>query len=249
MAAGRFVPVGGQWIEPDSNLPSGESLARQFLEGKKFFLREFGVEPREVWVPDSFGYSGALPQIAIAGGADYFLTQKISWNDTNVLLHHSFLWEGIDGSRIFTHFPPVDTYNSMVSAAELHRAERQFRDKGASNVSLLPFGWGDGGGGPTREMLASAERFADLEGSPRVEISTPQRFFAETVAEYREPSVWVGELYLEFHRGAATTQIELKHGNRRAERRPVARSRILVHGGGSQGERGVSARGTGAAVA
>lgn len=217
VAEGRFVPVGGQWIEPDSNLPSGESLARQFLEGKKFFRDEFGVEPREVWVPDSFGYSGAFPQIAIAGGADYFLTQKISWNDTNVFPHHTFLWEGIDGSRIFTHFPPADTYNSMVSAEEVHRAERQFRDKGASSMSLLPFGWGDGGGGPTREMLASAARFADLEGSPRVELSTPQRFFEEASAEYENPPVWVGELYLEFHRGVATTQIELKRGNRLSE--------------------------------
>ncbi|MHA6668358.1 alpha-mannosidase [Homoserinimonas sp. A447] len=217
VAGGRFVPVGGQWVEPDSNLPSGESLARQFVEGKKFFAEEFGVEPREVWLPDSFGYSGALPQIAIAGGADYFLTQKISWNDTNVFPHHTFLWEGIDGSRIFTHFPPADTYNSMVSAEELHRAERQFRDKGASKVSLLPFGWGDGGGGPTREMLASARRFADLEGSPRVELSTPQRFFEEASAEYEKPPVWVGELYLEFHRGVATTQIELKRGNRLSE--------------------------------
>ena len=217
VAAGRFVPVGGQWIEPDSNLPSGESLARQFVEGKKFFREEFGFEPREVWVPDSFGYSGAFPQIAIAGGADYFLTQKLSWNDTNAFPHHSFLWEGIDGSRIFTHFPPSDTYNSMVSAEELHRAERQFRDKGASTMSLLPFGWGDGGGGPTREMLASAARFADLEGSPRVEISTPQRFFEEASAEYENPPVWVGELYLEFHRGVATAQIELKRGNRRSE--------------------------------
>ena len=217
VADGRFVPVGGQWIEPDSNLPSGESLARQFVEGKKFFREEFDFEPREVWVPDSFGYSGAFPQIALAGGADYFLTQKLSWNDTTIFPHHTFLWEGIDGSRIFTHFPPADTYNSMVSASELHRAERNFRDKGASSMSLLPFGWGDGGGGPTREMLASVERFADLEGSPRVDISTPQRFFEEASTEYVAPPVWVGELYLEFHRGVATTQIELKRGNRASE--------------------------------
>lgn len=217
VAEGRFVPVGGQWVEPDSNLPSGESLARQFLEGKRFFTEEFGVEPREVWVPDSFGYSGAFPQIALAAGAESFLTQKLSWNDTNEFPHHSFLWEGIDGSRIFTHFPPADTYNSMVSAAELHRAERQFKDKGPSNTSLLPFGWGDGGGGPTREMLASAERFRDLEGSPRVQISSPQRFFDEARAEYVDPPVWVGELYMEGHRGVATTQVELKRGNRRSE--------------------------------
>ena len=222
---GRFVPVGGQWVEPDSNLPSGESLARQFLEGKKFFMEEFGVEPREVWVPDSFGYSGALPQIALSAGADYFLTQKLSWNDTNPFPHHTFLWEGIDGSRIFTHFPPADTYNSMISAPELHRAERQLRDKGASSMSLLPFGWGDGGGGPTREMLAAAYRFGDLEGSPRVELSTPKRFFDQASAEYPSPPVWVGELYLEAHRGvsnASRTQTW-----KPARRDPPAPSRTL----------------------
>lgn len=217
VAEGRFVPIGGQWIEPDSNLPSGESLARQFLQGKQFFLEEFGIEPTEVWIPDSFGYSGALPQIAAAAGSRYFLTQKLSWNDTNSFPHHTFYWEGIDGTRILTHFPPADTYNSMVSAEELHRAERQFREKGKSNTSLLPFGWGDGGGGPTREMLAAVERTHDLEGSPRVKFSDAHTFFAEAETEYEHPPVWVGELYLEAHRGVATTQVQLKQDNRRSE--------------------------------
>jgi alpha-mannosidase len=218
VAEGRFIPTGGQWVEPDCNLPSGESLARQLIEGKRFFREEFGVETDDVWIPDSFGYSGGLPQIAAAAGARYFLTQKISWNETNTFPHHSFLWEGIDGTRIFTHFPSADTYHAEVSAADLRRAESQFADKGATNLSLLPFGWGDGGGGPTEDMLASATRYADLEGAPRVILSSPARFFSEAEADLTDPPVWVGELYLERHRGVATTQIALKRGNRRAER-------------------------------
>lgn len=217
VAEGRFVPVGGQWVEPDSNLPGGESLVRQFVEGTRFFVEEFGVHPREVWVPDSFGYSAALPQIARAAGANAFLTQKLSWNDTNRFPHHSFLWEGIDGTRIFTHFPPADTYNARVSAEELLRAERQLTEAGNATTSLLPFGWGDGGGGPTREMLAAAHRFGDLEGAPRVRLSSPATFFAHARHELDEPPVWVGELYLEAHRGVSTTQIAMKRGNRRAE--------------------------------
>src|SRR5206468_392213 len=106
------------------NLPGGEALVRQFVAGKGYFLRELGVETTEVWLPDSFGYSGALPQIVRASGSDSFLTQKISWNETNAMPHHTFLWEGIDGSRVFTHFPPVDTYSSDLGAIELDRAER-----------------------------------------------------------------------------------------------------------------------------
>ncbi|WP_350346999.1 glycoside hydrolase family 38 C-terminal domain-containing protein [Agromyces sp. G08B096] len=214
---GRFVPVGGMWVESDTNLPGGEALARQFVAGKGFFLREFGVEPTEVWLPDSFGYSAAMPQIARAAGADHFLTQKLSWNETNVMPHHTFEWEGIDGTRIFTHFPPVDTYNSDLSPAELARAERQYAEKGAANSSLVPFGYGDGGGGPTREMLAAAERAADLEGSPVVRVESPRAFFEAAREEYPAPPVWAGELYLEFHRGTYTSQARTKRGNRRSE--------------------------------
>ncbi|HEY8911874.1 alpha-mannosidase [Lacisediminihabitans sp.] len=214
---GRFVPVGGMWVESDTNLPGGEALARQFVAGKGFFLREFGVDPLEVWLPDSFGYSAALPQIASAAGSEYFLTQKISWNETNVMPHHTFDWEGIDGTRIFTHFPPVDTYNSVLSGQELATAQRQYAEKGAANSSLVPFGFGDGGGGPTREMLAAASRTASLEGSPTVRIASPRRFFDDARAEYPHPPVWTGELYLEFHRGTYTSQARTKQGNRRSE--------------------------------
>ncbi|MFS0913183.1 alpha-mannosidase [Microbacterium sp. 179-I 3D2 NHS] len=217
IADGRFVPAGGMWVESDTNMPGGEALARQFVRGKRFFLEEFGVEPLDVWLPDSFGYSAALPQIARAAGSRWMLTQKMSWNETNVMPHHTFLWEGIDGSRIFTHFPPVDTYNARLSAEEVARAERQYAEKGAANTSLVPFGYGDGGGGPNREMVAAARRLRSLEGSATVTLSTPARFFEAAEAEYPSPPVWSGEMYLEFHRGTYTSQARTKRGNRRSE--------------------------------
>lgn len=217
VAEGRFIPVGGMWVESDTNLPGSEAMARQFVEGKRFFAEELGHEPREVWLPDSFGYSGALPQIARAAGMDHFLTQKISWNEVNRFPHHTFEWEGIDGTRIFTHFPPVDTYNSILSGEELAHAEHNFADKGRANTSLVPFGFGDGGGGPTREMVAAAARTADLEGSPTVRVASPAAFFAAARAEFDPAPVWAGELYLEFHRGTYTSQARTKQGNRRSE--------------------------------
>ncbi|GAA0897034.1 glycoside hydrolase family 38 C-terminal domain-containing protein [Pseudonocardia zijingensis] len=216
-AEGRFVPVGGMWVESDTNMPGGEALARQFVAGKRFFIEQLGVEPQEVWLPDSFGYSAALPQIIKAAGSRWFLTQKISWNETNVMPHHTFRWQGIDGTQVFTHFPPVDTYNSELSQRELHRAQRQYAEKGRANTSLVPFGWGDGGGGPTREMLAAAARTKSLEGSPAVRMTSPAEFFSTAESEYPRPPVWSGELYLEFHRGTYTSQARTKRGNRRSE--------------------------------
>ena len=214
---GRFVPVGGMWVESDTNMVGGEAMVRQFVYGKRYFLDNFGVECREVWLPDSFGYSAALPQIVKLAGCRWFLTQKISWNQVNRFPHHTFYWEGIDGTRIFTHFPPVDTYNSDLSGRELAHAAANFREKGAATVSLAPFGWGDGGGGPTREMIARARRTANLEGSPRVTMQTPAEFFAAAEAEYPNAPVWAGELYLELHRGTYTSQAKTKQGNRRSE--------------------------------
>jgi len=216
-AEGRFAPVGGMWVESDTNMPGGEALARQLVHGAGFFAGELGVDSDGVWLPDSFGYSAALPQIAVLAGRRWLLTQKISWNDTNRFPHHTFDWEGIDGTRIRTHFPPVDTYNAELSGGELARAQRQFAEKGRANTSLVPFGWGDGGGGPTREMLAAAHRTRDLEGSPTVRLARPSEFFAAAAAEYPDPPVWVGELYLEYHRGTYTTQSRTKRGNRRSE--------------------------------
>ncbi|WP_394939550.1 alpha-mannosidase [Psychromicrobium sp. YIM B11713] len=214
---GRFIPVGGMWVEPDTNMPGSEAMARQFVYGKRFFLEEFGVETEEVWLPDTFGYSAALPQIVKAAGAKWFLTQKISWNTVNKFPHHTFNWEGIDGTRIFTHFPPVDTYSSDLSGGQLAHAARNFQEKGAASHSLAPFGWGDGGGGPTREMLARSVRNKNLEGAPRLSIESPADFFRAAEAEYQNPPVWAGELYLEFHRGTYTTQAKNKQGNRRSE--------------------------------
>ncbi|QQS01905.1 MAG: alpha-mannosidase [Austwickia sp.] len=215
---GRWVPTGGAWVEADGNLPGSEALARQLVHGKRFFRREFGVTTRGVWLPDSFGYTAAYPQVARLAGNDWFLTQKLSWNQTNAFPHHTFWWEGIDGTRIFTHFPPADTYNGSMNVEDVQRASRQFRDKGGASRSLYPFGYGDGGGGPTREMLERHRRMADLEGLPRVTIEPPDQFFAAAVAEYGEAApVWAGELYLELHRGTLTTQARSKAFNRRCE--------------------------------
>src|SRR3954452_161155 len=215
---GSWAPGGSMWVEADANMPGGEALVRQLVHGKRFFREELGVDTREVWLPDSFGYSGAFPQLARLAGARWFLTQKLSWNQVNRMPHHSFWWAGIDGTRIFTHFPPADTYGAQITGEELARASRQFADKGPATRSLLPFGYGDGGGGPTREMLERARRVADLEGSPRLHIQSPADFFTEAEAEYAdEAPVWTGELYLEFHRGTYTSQAATKRGNRRSE--------------------------------
>ncbi|MER6447169.1 alpha-mannosidase [Streptomyces venezuelae] len=217
IADGQFVPVGGMWVESDTNMVGGEAMARQFLYGKKFFLDEFGIDTQNVWLPDSFGYTAAMPQIVKLSGSRWFLTQKICWSQTNAFPHHTFWWEGIDGTRVFTHFPPVDTYNSDLGGAQLAHAARNYREKGRGSRSLVPFGWGDGGGGPTREHLARARRQRDLEGSPRVAIERPDAFFEKARAEYADAPVWAGELYLELHRGTYTSQAKTKQGNRRSE--------------------------------
>ncbi|MEU9171663.1 glycoside hydrolase family 38 C-terminal domain-containing protein [Streptomyces sp. NPDC048420] len=217
---GQFLPTGSLWVEPDTNISGGEALVRQFVHGKRFFLEEFGVETEEMWLPDTFGYNAALPQLMKLAGVKWFLTQKISWNTTNKFPHHTFWWEGIDGTRIFSHFPPVDSYNGELSGAEVAHSVRNFQDKAGANHSLIPFGYGDGGGGPTREMLARAERLRDLEGSARVELEGPVDFFRRAHDEYEANGgapVWSGELYLEFHRGTLTSQLATKQGNRRSE--------------------------------
>ncbi|MGW1255489.1 alpha-mannosidase [Streptomyces sp. NPDC002513] len=217
VAEGRFVPAGGMWVESDTNMPGSEAMARQFVHGKRFFLDEFGIENDEAWLPDTFGFAAGLPQIIKAAGSKWLLTQKISWSQTNRFPHHTFLWEGIDGTRIFTHFPPVDTYTCSMKGSEIAHAARNFRDKGVARHSLAPTGWGDGGGGTTREMVAKAARLRDLEGSARVVWETPERFFTRAEAEYPHPPVWVGELYLELHRATLTSQAKTKQGNRRSE--------------------------------
>ncbi|MGW5106601.1 alpha-mannosidase [Nocardia sp. NPDC004123] len=217
VAEGRFVPAGGMWVESDTNMPGSEAMARQFVHGKRFFLAEFGIENEEAWLPDTFGFAAGLPQIIKAAGSRWLLTQKISWSQTNRFPHHTFLWEGIDGTRIFTHFPPVDTYNCSMQGREIAHAARNFKEKGRATRSLAPTGWGDGGGGTTREMVAKAARMRDLEGAPTVRWDRPADFFAAAEAEYPNPAVWVGELYLELHRATLTSQARTKQGNRRSE--------------------------------
>ncbi|MEU6282844.1 glycoside hydrolase family 38 C-terminal domain-containing protein [Streptomyces sp. NPDC047028] len=217
VADGRFVPAGGMWVESDTNMPGSEAMARQFVHGKRFFLDEFGVENEEAWLPDTFGFAAGLPQIIRAAGSKWLLTQKISWSQTNSFPHHTFRWEGIDGTRIFTHFPPVDTYNCSMKGSEIAHAARNFKDRGRARHSLAPTGWGDGGGGTTREMVAKAARLRDLEGSATVNWETPRAFFEKAEAEYPDAPVWVGELYLELHRATLTSQAKTKQGNRRSE--------------------------------
>jgi alpha-mannosidase len=210
IVAGQWEPIGAMWVEADCNLPSGESLVRQLLHGKRFFMREFGHETKVLWLPDVFGYPGNLPQLMAEAGCDFFLTQKLSWNDTNKPEHHTFIWEGIDGTRIFTHFPPADTYNGSFSAEEVERSVRTFKDGDRSNRSLYLFGWGDGGGGPQPEMIESAHRL-------QVEMGRAAVFFEAASAEAHDLTTWVGELYFELHRGTYTSQSRTKLLNRSAE--------------------------------
>ncbi|HEY0813580.1 MAG TPA: glycoside hydrolase family 38 C-terminal domain-containing protein [Pseudonocardia sp.] len=206
-AEGRFVPVGGMWVEPDTNMPGGEAMARQFVLGAGFFRDELGVESDGVWLPDSFGYSAGLPQIAAAAGRRWVLIQKISRSEPNPFPHHTFAWEGIDGTRIRAHVTPIDSDDAGQA-----RAQRQF-----TALSLVLFGGGVGGGGPTREMVAAAHRTRDLEGSPAAHLARPSEFFAAAGAENPTAPVWSGELSFEHPRGAYTAQAATKRGNRRSE--------------------------------
>jgi alpha-mannosidase len=217
VAAGRWIPVGGSWIEPDCNLPSGESLARQFLYGQRFFERELGRRSTEFWNPDVFGYTAQLPQLMREAGIARFLTQKLSWNRFTAPESHTFEWQGLDGSSVLTHFPPADTYNAEATVEELRRSAAVYKDHGRSRHSLLVFGHGDGGGGPTREMLERLRRAADLAGLPRTVIRSPVAFFDDLEADARDLRTVSGELYFEYHRGTYTSQAALKRGNREGE--------------------------------
>jgi alpha-mannosidase len=215
--SGQFVPAGGSWVEPDLNIPSGEALVRQLLYGQRFFEREFGSRCREFWAPDAFGYTGQLPQLMRGAGITRFFTQKLSWNRFNKPDNHTFVWQGDDGSEVLVHFPPADNYSSMADVNELLKTAREYKNLDHSNTSLLVFGHGDGGGGPTREMLESLRRARDLQGLPRTRIASPTEFFETLEAERAERPVVVGELYFEYHRGVYTTQAFVKRGNRKSE--------------------------------
>ena len=221
VASGQWHPVGGMWVEPDMNLPSGESIVRQLVFGQRYFESRFGVRSSVVWIPDVFGYPATLPQIFKLGGCSRFITQKLSWNKQNVFPHSTFCWEGVDGSRVLTHFPPVDTYNAEITPAEVRYAEGNFKEHGWSNWSLMPFGHGNGGGGPTREMMERARRMADLDGVSPISVGTVEQFFGHVESEIAAGApvpVWTGELYFEMHRGTLTSQSATKTGNRLCER-------------------------------
>jgi alpha-mannosidase len=218
ISKGRIECQGGMWVEPDMNLTGGESLVRQCLYGKRFFKEEFGKEINNLWLPDVFGYSAALPQILKKSGIDHFITQKISWNETNTFPHHTFLWYGIDGTPIETHFLPTDDYNCDNHPQKLIEASHRFAQSDIHDGYLNLFGIGDGGGGPSRRHIEWAIRGEDCEGVPKMHLS-PAGEFMHYLEEQdvRDLPVWRGELYLELHRGTYTTQALIKKYNRTIE--------------------------------
>ncbi|KAM7337898.1 hypothetical protein ACRRTK_004017 [Alexandromys fortis] len=213
----QFVPVGGTWVDMDGNLPSGESMVRQFLQGQNFFLQEFGKVCSEFWLPDTFGYSAQLPQIMRGCGIKRFLTQKLSWNLVNSFPHHTFVWEGLDGSQVLVHFPPGDSYGMQGTVEEVLKTVTNNRDKGRTNHSGFLFGFGDGGGGPTQTMLDRLKRLSNTDGLPRVQLSSPEQLFTALERDSGKLCTWVGELFLELHNGTYTTHAQLKKGNRECE--------------------------------
>ncbi len=226
---GRWEPMGGMWVEADCNLTGAESLARQFLLGRTYFREHFGADAESpvLWLPDVFGYAWALPQLIHQAGLKYFMTIKIGWNQYNRLPYDTFLWQGLDGTQILTHFSTVmelgspwfSTYNSMANPCEALGAWNNFQQKDLHRDLLMAYGYGDGGGGPTREMIENIEMMQDFPGLPRVKQSSVKNFFEsiEPLVESPKMPVWNGELYLEYHRGTYTTQARNKRANRKSE--------------------------------
>lgn len=218
---GRWIPEGGMWLEADCNLTSGESLVRQFLYGKQFFKEEFGIDSKLLWLPDVFGYSGALPQIMKECGIEYFMTTKLAWNQIDKFPNDTFLWKGIDGTGILTHLittPGVGqdiknthftTYNGMLDADAVIGAWERYQNKDLNNEVLICYGYGDGGGGPTRQMLECSSRLEQgIAGIPKVVQESPVEYFErldERVRNHKRLPQWEGELYFEYHRGTLTS--------------------------------------------
>ena len=229
---GRWECEGSMWVEADCNLSSGESLVRQVLYGKNYFLREFGVENRVLWLPDVFGYSAALPQILRKSGVDWFVTSKISWNDTNRMPHDTFRWRGIDGTEINTQFitaqddygKPTNTgctYVGSTRSTQVQGTYKRYSEKFLHNEALLTFGYGDGGGGPTVHHLELARRGAKgIPGGPNLKIDFAGDYLKRLEKNMEGRSDvprWQGELYLEYHRGTYTTMARNKRFNRQSE--------------------------------
>ncbi len=216
VAEGRWEVQGAMWVEADTNVPSGESLVRQLLYGKRFWREEFGLDVRHLWLPDVFGYSAALPQLLRQAGVDTFMTQKLSWNIVNKFPHHTFWWQGLDGTQVLAHMLPEETYNSPASPRGVLRAARDYADKDVSGDCLMLFGIGDGGGGPGEEHLERLARERNLDGLVPVVQEPAERLF-ERLHAGDGYATWAGELYLERHQGTYTTQGRNKRANRRLE--------------------------------
>jgi alpha-mannosidase len=229
VAEGRFEPVGAMWVEPDCNMTSGESLIRQIMHGTRFWQQEFGVKPRHIWLPDVFGYSAAFPQIMRGCTLPVFMTTKISWNQFNRIPSDTFRWRGIDGSEVLTHFitaPDIYTettfytYNGALQPGGMTGTWMNYRQKDINDHLLYLFGWGDGGGGPAEEQVERLQIMADLPDFPQVRAGRAEDYFTDLyqrVWENPRLPTWVGELYLEYHRGTYTSQARIKQANRRAE--------------------------------
>lgn len=220
VARGQWETVGGMWVESDCNVVSGESLVRQFLYGQRFFQAEFGTRTKVVWLPDVFGYSAAFPQIVKKAGLDYFMTIKIFWNQINRPPYQTFEWEGIDGTKLLTHFSPLGDYNAVFTPEQIKKNWDGYDQKSLNNSTIYIYGYGDGGGGPTRQMLEGAQRLSNFPNTPRVSLTTAEEFFVDLEKQLEGKSGvprWVGELYLEYHRGTYTSQGRNKRFNRKAE--------------------------------
>lgn len=227
---GRWEVEGSMWVEADTNVSSGESLVRQFLVGKRYFKDEFGVDTKVMWLPDVFGYSGALPQIIKKSGLDYFMTTKISWSEYDKFPHDTFMWQGIDGTRVLSHFATgcdakdsghFTTYNSYLSPNQVIGGWQRYSNKNLNQEYLISYGYGDGGGGPTIDMLEHGKRMErGIEGCPVVRQMPSQQFFKELEASVKDdPKLphWQGELYLQYHRGTLTSEALCKRYNRKSE--------------------------------
>ncbi len=214
---GQWIPEGAMWVEPDTNMTSGESLVRQVVHGKRYFKDVFGVDSVVLWLPDTFGYSAALPQILNKTGCKYLVTQKIFWsyNEGDRFPYHYFTWQGADGSKIDTFLPTSYTYHTHPK--EICETWKKRVQKRGLDAFLFPYGYGDGGGGPTRDHIEYLKRESDLEGMPRAKFEGPVKFFEDMEAQGGPEHTYVGELYFSAHRGVYTSQAAIKKGNRRSE--------------------------------
>ncbi len=217
VSRGQWIPEGAAWVEPDTNITGGESLIRQLIHGKRFYRDEFGVDCQLLWLPDVFGYSGALPQIILGCGVRFFSPQKIFWayHGGEPFPYNTFIWEGIDGSQVMAHFHYE--YSSEVKPSEVINRWKDRVQKDGFSARLFPFGWGDGGGGATREHLESARRLKNLEGVPKFRIDNPVNFFLEQEKVGWPEAKYAGELYFQAHRGTYTSQAKTKMLNRHCE--------------------------------